>query len=143
MRFRISADRARNEERINRSKERQAQARSDRRRGDRRHGTCPVCRDDRYLDFHHWIYGEDMGVEICRECHKYIHKPHGARPSESVGNEWWDIAIRRLLVLHFEHSSWIKNPDTIIKRYNIPRSYRANLENRVKIRTSNTGKVDS
>lgn len=36
--------------------------------------TCPLCRRQTgTLEFHHWDYDEDIGVEICEECHNTIH----------------------------------------------------------------------
>lgn len=53
--------------------------------------SCPLC--DRslsdlsanYLDYHHWIYRDDVGTSICRDCHDYL---HGGDKSTANTQDW-------------------------------------------------------
>lgn len=72
---------------------------------------CPLCRrDDVSLEFHHWDYDEDIGVEICRDCHNAIHGGEEGRVAiqqnraESYGVDHWHVeAIDRLVQRDIEH----------------------------------------
>jgi hypothetical protein len=79
---------------------------------------CPLCLSQtKSLDYHHWCYQSDIGIEICRRCHDEIHNPNGARPRESVGNEWVDYAIPVLVSIYLD-------VDRIMEKFNIPEKHR-------------------
>lgn len=65
---------------------------------------CSLCENSRDLEFHHWDYEDDVGVELCRECHNYIHGGDEGRVSIQQnrveyrgGNHWHELALRQLI----------------------------------------------
>jgi hypothetical protein len=91
---------------------------------DEAYGECKLCNTDEVsLDFHHWDYENDYGCWLCRPCHDYIHKPIGAQPSETPGDEWIRKAVDRLLERYKEHHHWLSER-RIMKQFNIPSDHK-------------------
>lgn len=74
---------------------------------------CPLCRDEvSSLEFHHWDYENDVGVEICRPCHEAIHGGADGRVSiqqnraeyHGMGG-WHDYALMNLIERDLEYLS--------------------------------------
>jgi NMD protein affecting ribosome stability and mRNA decay len=79
---------------------------------------CPVCGcndGSNEFDFHHWDYEEDIGVQLCRDCHDYAHD--GKRVSDTAESDWESESLERLITRMKE-----QNPDDRIskKRLNFP-----------------------
>jgi len=93
-------------------------------------GTCPLCKFEKRLDYHHWDYQNDVGCRLCRECHQYIHFPTNAKPSETVGNEWVAVALGQLVERYDEYHSWV-SVSRIKKTFKIPHKHKPTLESYV------------
>jgi len=104
---------------------------------------CPLCRqavDE--LQFHHWEYESDTGVELCAGCHYWLHGGERATQQRKTAREWgaheewepWTLdwrhdAIRRLLLADLvfiseeRYSAFDSAGDYVqyvVDRYNIP-----------------------
>jgi len=92
------------------------------------YGKCPLCNDKAELDFHHWTYGEAvLGVKLCRDCHKHLHRPDGALPGNSVGNEWIDLALVQLVARHQKNIGF-GTAETVRDRYHVPYQFEVKIE---------------
>ena len=92
-----------------------------------KHGKCPVCtRTGVRLDFHHWDYQNDIGCEICRECHEHAHGEHGTKPSHTVGNSWVPACFRRLMERYRENHHYVSER-RVFRQLSIPRKHREEL----------------
>lgn len=65
---------------------------------------CPICTIDYYdaeIDFHHWDYEENVGVNICRDCHMKIHRGKRIRDQvkEPGVDDWRSDSIDTALSL--------------------------------------------
>jgi hypothetical protein len=66
---------------------------------------CPLCEEFHLsLEFHHWDYDADIGIEVCRECHNAIHGGADGRVSVQQnrveyygGDHWHEAAVRNLI----------------------------------------------
>jgi hypothetical protein len=85
-------------------------------------GKCPLCGEERKLDYHHWDYEQDVGVHICRNCHNYIHNPEGAKPSESQGQGWLYVTLALSVMRYAEYHEYVK-PGKIVRDLKIPRRH--------------------
>jgi hypothetical protein len=72
--------------------------------------TCPLCRSDATLEFHHWDYDRDIGIELCRDCHNAVHGGADGRVAiqqnraEYYGAENWHVpAIGNLAERDIKH----------------------------------------
>ena len=82
---------------------------------------CPLCRNVvKSLEFHHWDYDHEIGVEICRDCHNFIHEGPDGRVSiqqnraEYYGLEsWHDRALPQLVKRDLKHSPKEELPDPL------------------------------
>jgi len=99
--------------------------------------SCPICGDDVKLDFHHWDYDEDIGIEICRDCHNEIHdglhQSHQENKARAHGYDGWlhravdnlvelDIAYTRPVEYDVGVRSWDDYRKRLMMRYNVPDS---------------------
>lgn len=72
---------------------------------------CPLCRSEAdALEFHHWDYENDVGVELCGECHSAIHGGDEGRVSiqqnraEYYGlDHWHNLAVVNLIKRDLEY----------------------------------------
>lgn len=82
--------------------------------------SCPLCREipDDGLDFHHWSYRPEVGVEICRDCHDEIHLHGDATPTND--RRWFKDALKRLVELHETYHGEARSAGELIDRYNVP-----------------------
>lgn len=60
---------------------------------------CPLCRRTvDALEFHHWDYDHDVGIELCRKCHNAVHGGEDGRVAiqqnraEYYGVDHWHVA---------------------------------------------------
>jgi len=62
--------------------------------------SCPVCgvADDgtTRFDFHHWDYEDDIGVQLCRDCHNHAHG--GQRISDLPEQDGWREEAKERLI---------------------------------------------
>jgi len=62
--------------------------------------SCPVCgvADDgtTRFDFHHWDYEDDVGVQLCRDCHNHAHG--GQRISDRPEQDGWREEAKERLI---------------------------------------------
>lgn len=86
---------------------------------------CPVCEapalSDIQFNFHHWDYKTDRGVQICEQCHEYIHRDLTAtQQSQQAGVVDWKIdAVERMIDKAAGEGVIAENP---ILRFNIPKA---------------------
>jgi len=92
---------------------------------------CPACGyaasyGDREFDFHHWDYNEDVGCQLCRDCHSYIHRDmRASQQRREIGDDWQRDAVGRLLDV-CERSGLEFNDYTGFRhRFNIPAGTKA------------------
>jgi hypothetical protein len=88
------------------------------------HPRCPCCGSAaayaENIDFHHWDYENDIGCQLCRSCHSYIHRGLTAsEQAERTGDHWQIDAVRRLFDCT-SHSLSISDPQRLAWRFNIP-----------------------
>jgi len=91
-------------------------------------GKCAFCESEGRLDFHHWDYDRDIGINICRVCHNYIHEGKRARvqTSEAPKGEDWKVAvINRTVGLHEQLNGRSDSWADFFTRYNIPHDIKA------------------
>jgi hypothetical protein len=90
------------------------------------HHRCPCCgyaaeSGDREFDFHHWDYEDDIGCQLCRKCHTYIHR--GLSASEQrreVGTDWESDAAERLYERATSNGLEFEQAYRFCLRFNIP-----------------------
>jgi len=70
------------------------------------------------LVFHHWSYQPDVGVEICRSCHEYLHEDGDATPMNDP--KWVENAVKRLIDRHLCVHGRPESAAHIIEKYNVP-----------------------
>jgi len=79
---------------------------------------CPCCGNIKDLDKHHWQYQPvEVTVEICRDCHRYIHKDRRVREQ---GDDWQQECIERLAILDSIYNKGTRAD--LREQYNIPDS---------------------
>jgi hypothetical protein len=87
---------------------------------------CPLCntkKERSELDFHHWDYDRDIGVQLCRGCHEKVHdgKKAHVQTEEAPGETTWhQAATQNLLSAHCERFGSVDLDETLFARYNIP-----------------------
>jgi hypothetical protein len=86
--------------------------------------TCPACattEPDDGFDFHHWDYENDVGCQLCRGCHEFIHnEKRASEQTEDTGRPWQFEAVSRLVRLSEENELKFSDSRRFIERYNIP-----------------------
>jgi hypothetical protein len=86
---------------------------------------CPACgttTEQSDFDFHHWDYDEDIGCQICRECHNHIHRGMRAfDQTKEVGTEWQRDAVPRLYERATSNGLEFHDPGAFRRRFNIPK----------------------
>jgi hypothetical protein len=84
---------------------------------------CPICAaealPDKVFDFHHWDYETDCGVQICRDCHEYIHRGKTVTEQEELPDvdNWETDSIARMIKKASAHGILTHRPEV---RFNIP-----------------------
>lgn len=101
---------------------------------------CPLCREEKPLDFHHWDYRKNIGINLCRQCHREIHQNHRARTQGFIAktqgapgstyDAWVEMAILILAIKELNYlpqdspvhpyNSKEKWHEYLIDRYNLP-----------------------
>jgi hypothetical protein len=85
---------------------------------------CPACgtiSSEAELDFHHWDYDDDIGCQLCRECHTYIHGGMtAAEQTEETGRPWQFEAAQLLLDLSVRNGLSFGDIAEFNRRYNMP-----------------------
>lgn len=85
---------------------------------------CPCCGyavayGDREFDFHHWDYDDDVGCQLCRECHSHIHRGMKAAEQDDLTGDWRRDAIARLYERATKHGLKFNTAHGFIQRFNI------------------------
>jgi len=78
---------------------------------------CPVCGDVKDLEPHHWSYEPEITIDICRDCHKFIHDDKRVREQS---DDWQEECVRRIAVLDVMHNDL--ETEDYREKYNIPDS---------------------
>jgi len=84
---------------------------------------CPVCEKeaigDNEFNFHHWDYQTDQGVQICADCHKYIHRGRTATEQAKLPtvNNWKTDAAMRIIDRAAGYGIITRTPQI---RFNLP-----------------------
>jgi hypothetical protein len=87
---------------------------------------CPLCnarKEKSELDFHHWDYDRNIGVQLCRGCHEKIHdgqRAHIQTKEAPDGTTWHKRTTRNLVNIHTENFGSVKPWKAFFERYNIP-----------------------
>lgn len=83
--------------------------------------SCPLCDDRRHdgLVYHHWCYTTDEGVELCRDCHEYLHADGDSTPMNDA--RWIEAALERLVDRHIDVHGRPESAGQVIDRYGVPR----------------------
>ena len=85
---------------------------------------CPCCGyavryGGREFDFHHWDYENDVGCQLCRECHSHIHRGLRASEQAELSDGWKRDAVRRLYKLSISHGLHFGRGHQLIQRFNL------------------------
>ena len=85
---------------------------------------CPCCGyavryGDREFDFHHWDYDNDVGCQLCRECHSHIHRGLRATEQEKQTDGWKRDAIERLYERSVYNGLEFNRAHEFIQRFNL------------------------
>jgi len=86
---------------------------------------CPCCGyavsyGSRDFDFHHWDYEDDIGCQLCRDCHTHIHRDMRASEQAELTDGWRKDAIRRLYKRSLNNGLSFGQAFKFKRRYNIP-----------------------
>jgi len=105
---------------------------------DRWEPRCPCCgvleSSDVEFDFHHWDYENDIGCNLCRDCHTYIHDDMRASEQDDEYGKWKLNAIGRIHQRSKENGLSYDDASEVFQRFNIeaPAKHKRDLEHKMR-----------